>query len=98
MVGRRLGDARRPASVAIIMAGAVLVGMAAGGVAWSGDARWQIVSVCLALPAGLLALLAGCDLRTRSSPRLPRGRPVVSMEEWLLRAESRAQAAKAASN
>lgn len=98
MVGRELGGPRRQAGLAIIIAGAVLVSMAAYGIVWSGEARWQLVSACLALPGGLLAILAGCEVRTRAGQQSHPARPVVSMEEWLGRAASRAQAAKAASN
>lgn len=97
-MGRRLGNLRRWASLAVVAAGAVLVGLAAYGVVGSGDVRHQLVAVCLALPSGLLALLAGWDLRSRSRTPSRSAWPVVSLDEWALRPESRARATRAASN
>jgi hypothetical protein len=76
----------------------VLVIVAAYGIAGSGDVGHQIASALTALPAGLLLLLAGSDLLTRSTCRSRASRPVVSLDEWLVTAQGRRHAAKAASN
>ena len=98
MVGRRLGKARRRAGVAVTAAGAVLVMLAAYGIAGSVDVQDQIALALTALPGGLLLLLAGSDLLTRSTCRSRSSRPVASIDEWVATAQGRRHAAKAASN
>jgi hypothetical protein len=98
VVGRRLGKARRRVGMAVTAAGAVLVIVAAWGIAGSGDVGYQLASAFTALPGGLLLLMAGSDLLTRSTCRSRSSRPVVSVHEWLATAQSRGHAAKAALN
>lgn len=98
VVGRRLGTMRRRVGVAVTAAGVVLMIVAAYGLAGTGDIRYQLASACMALPVGLLLLLAGSDLRTGSTCRSPSSWPIVSMGEWMATAQSRQYAAKAASN
>jgi hypothetical protein len=76
----------------------VLVIVAAYGIARSGDVRYQLVSVLTALPGGLLLLLAGSDLLTRSIRRSRSSRPVASLDEWQATAQGRRHAVRAASN
>lgn len=97
-MGRGLGQRRRRSGFAITAAGAILVMLGAYGIAGTGDVRQQIFAAVAALPAGLLALLAGADLLTGSA-RPSRSRwAVVSMEEWLGRPHVQRQSARAASN
>jgi hypothetical protein len=79
-------------------AGAVLVIVAAYGIAASGDVRYQLASALMALPGGLLLLLAGSDLLTRSTCRSRGSRPVVCLDEWLATAQGRRHATKATFN
>ena len=98
MDGRRLGKARRWAGMAVTAAGAVLVLVAVYGIAGSGNMRHQLASALMALPSGLLLLLAGSDLLCRSVRRSPLSRPVASLDQWLATAQGRRYAAKAATN
>lgn len=97
MVGRRLGKACRWTGFAVTAIGVGLVIVALYGIAMTGDVRHQMVSVFMALPGGLLVLLAGLDVLSRST-RTSRAWPGVSFEEWLGTAQSRRDAAKAAFN
>lgn len=78
--------------------GAMLVVVAAWGIAGFGDVGHQLACAFTALPGGLLLLLAGSDLLSRSTCRSRSSRPVVPMHEWLATAQSRGHAAKAALN
>ena len=97
MIGPRLGTARRRTAFAVTATGVVLVSTAACGIG-SGAVGQGMVAAFTALPGGLLFLLAGSDLLTRSTGESRSSRSVPSLDQWLGTAQSRRHAARAASN
>ncbi len=98
MAGRTPGRTRRRTGFAVMTAGIVLVMAAAYDIAVPGDVRLGMVAVFTALPVGSLLLLAGADLRSRSTHAARCRWSGVVLDEWLTTAQSRSYAAKAAFN
>ena len=84
--------------MAATAAGAVVLIVAVSGIAGFGHVGHQLAAALIALPVGLLLLLAGADLLSRSTSRSPFSLPVVSLDEWRGTAQCRRHAAKAAFN